>query len=95
MKQFFHASRDIKFLRSFLREGAKAIGKGVGGQKTGFYVYENKKNTLSHIQFLDRQKKILSSKGGLIVGVKVEEKSEITVPKYTGTRQYEYLQIAE
>ena len=29
------------------------------------------------------------------IGVKVEEKSEITVPKYTGTRQYEYLQIAE
>ena len=36
MKEFFHASRDPNFLYSFLKEGAKAIGKGVGGQKKGF-----------------------------------------------------------
>lgn len=29
------------------------------------------------------------------IGVKVEEKDEITVPKYTGTRQYKYLLSAE
>ena len=29
------------------------------------------------------------------IGVKVEEKNDVTVPKYTGTRQYKYLQVAE
>lgn len=29
------------------------------------------------------------------IGVKVEEKDEVTVPKYTGTRQYKYLVSAE
>ena len=28
------------------------------------------------------------------IGVKVEEKSEVKVPKYTGTRQYKYSQIS-
>ena len=74
MKEFYHASRDINFLRSFLREGAKAIGKGVGGQQNGFYVHNNKKSALEHIKFLNERKKALSPEGGLIVGVKVDEK---------------------
>ena len=29
------------------------------------------------------------------IRVKVEKKDSITVPKYTGTRQYKYLQVVE
>ena len=74
MREFFHASRDVNFLRSFFREGAKAIGKGVGGQKTGFYVYNSKEEALNHIKFLNNQKKTLHPDGGLIVRVRVDEK---------------------
>ena len=84
MKEFFHASRDISFLKSFFRDGVKAIGKGVGGQKTGFYVYNNKENALEHIKFLN-QKKMLGSDGGLIVGIKIEEK-DLKYPEW----QFDY-----
>jgi len=74
MKEFFHASRDIKFLKSFLHEGVKAIGKGVGGQASGFYVYESKKLATKHFSFL-KNKGIIpnSSLGGILVGIKVDE----------------------
>ena len=74
MKEFFHASRDIKFLKSFLHEGAKAIGKGVGGQASGFYVYSNKKLAVEHFNFLKNKKAISDHQEGILVAIKVDEK---------------------
>ncbi len=74
MKEFFHASRDIKFLKSFLHEGAKAIGKGVGGQASGFYVYNNKKLAIEHFSFLKNKGYISDNQEGILIGIKVDEK---------------------
>ncbi len=84
MKEFFHASNNIHSLRSFFREGAKAIGQGLGGQKKGFYVFERKTYALSHLYFLEGKKQ-LNDKGGMIVGIKVNKK-DIKYPEW----QFDY-----
>ena len=50
---FWHAGDPrTPALKSFLDEGVKAIGKGVGGQSSGFYVWNNKKGADTHFDYL-------------------------------------------
>ncbi len=85
MKEFFHASRNIRYLKSFFREGAQAIGMGMGGQDYGFYVFENKKSAKNHMDFLKKYRNPLHPQGGILVGVKVDEK-ELNYPLW----QFDY-----
>jgi hypothetical protein len=66
--EFYHISRDVSFMKSFLNDGAKAIGKGAGGQKTGFYVWPTRKLADKHINYLDDES---AKEGGLLVGVRI------------------------
>ncbi len=74
---FWHATTNSDVLKSFLDDGAKAIGKGVGGQSSGFYVWNNKEKAVSHLtKFLFKKR---NSTKGLIIGTKIK-KSEISFP---------------
>ncbi len=74
----WHTSRDVDVLKSFLDEGAKPTGKGLGGQKSGFYVWSKKRSAISH--FTDALYEDVSGEG-LIIGTKVK-KSEIMYPNW-------------
>lgn len=76
--EFYHISDDVHFMKDFLDNGAKAIGKGVGGQKTGFYVFPTRKKAEKHISFKDTYGRNpeyygsdFSKDGGLLVGVRI------------------------
>lgn len=76
-KELFHTSSDTDFLKSFMNDGIKTIGKGEGGQADGFYVFENKDWALSHAVFKSHQKgdeRELKNNQGLIIGVKAPTK---------------------
>ena len=44
----WHVSQDADALKSFLNNGAQAIGTGRGGQTNGFYVWSKKEGAVSH-----------------------------------------------
>lgn len=44
----WHISDNTSSLTSFLREGAKSVGIGEGGQQNGFYVWSDKVTALKH-----------------------------------------------
>ncbi|NCB49216.1 MAG: hypothetical protein EOM53_00845 [Alphaproteobacteria bacterium] len=69
--EFFHATLDTNALKSFYREGAKAIGKGWFGQKDGFYTWPSLKRAKEHAIFLDDKYEVSFSRA-LIIGVKVK-----------------------
>ena len=77
--EFYHVSNDVHFMKDFLDNGAKAIGKGVGGQKTGFYVFPTRKQAEKHVVFKDKIRMSngntmggnFSKDGGLLVGVRI------------------------
>jgi len=80
--EFYHVSDDVNSMNDFLNNGARTIGKGVGGQETGFYVWPTRKQAETHITFKDtygRNKDFyrsdFSQNGGLLVGVRVPKQS--------------------
>ncbi len=74
----WHTSRDSESLRSYLNEGALPTGRGLGGQKDGFYVWNNKESAISHFdEFLYKNE----TGNGLLIGVKVD-KDNITYPDW-------------
>ncbi len=84
MITFYHVSTDVNAFKSFFREGAKAIGTGMGGQTDGFYVWVTEKAADRHILFLDRNpksEKELVNKEAIIIGVKVPIKT-VSYPLY-------------
>ncbi len=75
---FYHVSTEIDSFKSFFREGAKAIGSGIGGQKGGFFVWSNKKAAENHIRFLNEDPfadKLLKNNEAMIIGVKIPKKT--------------------
>ena len=75
---FWHISDNPEALKSFLNNGAQAIGKGYGGQTTGFYVWNRKENAVSHLtDFLGEGKAI----EGLLIGVTLD-KDKLTYPNW-------------
>ena len=75
---FYHVSTEVAAFKSFFREGAKAIGKGVGGQVDGFYVWTNEKAAEDHIRFLHEDPfadKVLKNNEAIIIGVSVPKES--------------------
>ncbi len=69
---FYHVSTEVEAFKSFFREGAKSIGKGLGGQKDGFYVWTNKKASIRHCRFLND-----FTKEFLVIGVTIPKKNII------------------
>ena len=75
---FYHVSTEVDDFKSFFREGATAIGKGVGGQTDGFYVWTNEKAADQHIRFLYEDPfadKVLKNDEAVIVAVSVPKAS--------------------
>ena len=75
---FYHVSTDVDDFKSFFREGAKSIGKGLGGQTKGFYVWPNKKAAEHHISFLKDgawANKNLNNNEAMIIGITVPKAS--------------------
>lgn len=74
---FWHATTDSRALKSFLNDGAKAIGKGLGGQSGGFFAWNSHDKAYSHLtKFLFNKK---DSGEGLLVGTNVDIK-QISYP---------------
>lgn len=74
----YHVSTEVDTFKSFFREGAKAIGKGIGGQSDGFYVWTNEKAADNHIRFLHEDPfadKVLKNNEAIIIGISVPQKS--------------------
>lgn len=90
MKEFFHGSYNIQYLKSFVHNGAQPIGCGEGGQEQGFYVFESKKLAINHLYFLKNNKKRLSDQGGMIVGIKIKEE-DLKYPDW----QFDYEALAD
>ncbi|MGN0919656.1 MAG: hypothetical protein ACI4OR_02725 [Alphaproteobacteria bacterium] len=67
----WHFAKDSQALKSFLNDGAKAIGIGKGGQTNGFFVWNQKKGALSHFKnFLYKEE----AAEGVLVGVNIHVK---------------------
>ena len=82
MITFYHVSTEVESFKSFFREGAKSIGRGVGGQTDGFYVLASKEAAERHIRFLENNinaEKNLKNKEAMIIGVTIP-KSSISYP---------------
>lgn len=79
----WHATNDANTLKSFLDNGAKAIGKGFGGQTDGFYVWSKKRGANSHFShFLatdDYGNNTVSE--GLLIGTQIK-KNDVTYPNW-------------
>ena len=74
----WHTSRNSERLRSYLNEGALPTGKGLGGQKDGFYVWNNKESAISHFnEFLYKNE----AGNWLLIGIEVD-KDSITYPDW-------------
>lgn len=74
----WHVSDDDTTLRSFMNDGAQAIGKGYGGQKKGFYAWNNKGSAVCHFcDFLYEHE----AGEGLLIGVEVDKK-KMTYPDW-------------
>ena len=75
---FYHISREVNAFKSLFREGAKAIGKGLGGQQDGFYVWNKKEPAISHFSdFLQKK----PTGDGLLIGIEVN-KDSLTYPNW-------------
>lgn len=73
----WHASAHPNELKNFLDNGARPIGKGLGGQSDGFYVWNKKEEAVSHFSdFLSVDKG-----AGLLIGVTVD-KQALTYPNW-------------
>jgi len=71
---FYHFSSNLEAKDSFIKEGAKPIGKGVGGQTDGFYCWTKECGIFSRLFHLNTSE-------GLIVCVK-ENKKNIKYPDW-------------
>lgn len=71
---FYHFSARSEAKESFIKEGAKPIGKGVGGQTDGFYCWTKEAGIFSRLFHLKESE-------GLIVCVH-ENKKNITYPMW-------------
>ncbi|MBR5130880.1 MAG: hypothetical protein IKV03_06645 [Alphaproteobacteria bacterium] len=69
---FYHISQNLSDLESFIKNGAQAIGKGVGGQTDGFYCWTKKEGFFSRLFALKKNE-------GLLITVK-ENKQNFTYP---------------
>ena len=70
----WHTTDDDTALKSFLNDGAKAIGKGYGGQQDGFYLWNNKGSAVCHFcDFLYRGE----VGEGLLIGLEVDRKKMV------------------
>lgn len=85
---FYHVSRhsDPELLKSFYNKGALPIGKGVGGQKDGFFVHMDEESALAHILFLDNQ--LTDAGKTIVIGVDVNE-SDLKYPKWQFDFEYQ------
>lgn len=78
---FYHISTEVDAFKSFFREGAKAIGKGLGGQQDGFYVWINEKDTEKHVIFLNGKTANKTIKNGEAIEITVcVPKASISYP---------------
>ena len=94
--EFWHTSHSVGFLDSFINEGCKPMGKGEGGQKAGFYVFDSYNQAVRRVKTSTDAKygrseiaglKIMPIENdeGLIVGLKVDKK-DIKYPDW----QFDY-----
>ena len=83
MITFYHVSRNVEAFKSFFREGAKAIGKGVGGQTDGFFLWTNERAAKRHILYLNDEEidenQRLSNGEAIVIGVSIP-KASISYP---------------
>ena len=68
MLTFYHLSGQLNNTDSFIKEGAKPTGKGVGGQTDGFYCWTTKGGLFSRLFALKKDK-------GLLVCVQANKKN--------------------
>lgn len=68
---FYHARNHLNNADSFIKEGAKPIGKGVGGQTDGFYCWSRKGNFFCRLFALEKN-------DGLLVCVQENKKMSHT-----------------
>ena len=72
---FYHVSTEVSDFKSFFREGAKAVGKGIGGQTDGFFVWTNEQKAIRHFShFLND-----FTNEAMIIGITVP-KADISYP---------------
>lgn len=74
----WHATAKTEALKSFLDEGAKSTGRGMGGQSPGFYVWDDKTDAISHLTHHIGEDGAIE---GLLVGV-TAHKNDLHYPTW-------------